>query len=52
MFQKPGREVVMVVVGCLWLVPVQVTHMTVQLVSQLCSYEILLKYCKEEDNIK
>lgn len=33
MFQKPGGEVVVVVVvGCLWLVPTQVTHRTVQLV--------------------
>lgn len=61
MFQKPGWEVVVVVVEVvvvvvvvvsLWLVPTQVTQRTVQLVSQLCFYEILLNYCKEEDNIK
>lgn len=45
-------EVVVVVGGSLWLVPTQVTQRTVQLVSQLCFYEILLNYCKEEDNIK
>lgn len=51
MFQKPGWEVWRVW-GCLWLVPTQVTHRTVQLVSQLCFYEILLNYCNKEDNIK